>query len=65
MLNLLIAILGNIYGGFQNIKNGLFYDQLIEVIPENEWSDYFGIFACNYVPFLVFTPVQILFFQIS
>ena len=49
MFNLLIAILGNIYGGFQNIKNGLFYDQLIEVMPENEWNDYFGIFACNYV----------------
>ena len=46
MLNLTIAILGTVYSNLTTLQNGLYFDELIEIIPEMDWHEYFGCIVC-------------------
>ena len=46
LLNLVIAILGNTYGMYEPIQNGLFYNVLIHVFPLYDWDNEYGYIVC-------------------
>jgi hypothetical protein len=50
MLNLVIAILGTVYGNLEALSNGLLFDELIEVMPEMDWDDQYGCIVCIQLP---------------
>ena len=55
MFNLVIAIIFVIYKIYYQCENGLFYNELIRVMPEYEYDDCFGFIVCAW------TPLHILF----
>ena len=56
LLSLAIAIICVTYGMFYEFENGLYYDELIRVMPEYQYDDKFGFIVCAW------TPLHILFF---
>jgi len=46
LLNFIIAILGNTYAVYEEIRKGLFYDVLINVFPLYQWHEVYGFITC-------------------
>jgi hypothetical protein len=46
MLNLVIAILSKVYENMIVLQNGLYFDDLIEILPEMDWHDKYGCIVC-------------------
>jgi len=45
------------------IENGLFYNELINILAEYEYDDRFGFVSCSYTPIHIFFPVIIPVFE--
>lgn len=54
-----IAIISVTYGNYYEFENGLYYDELIRVMPEYEYDDYFGFIVCAWTPLHIFFIVMI------
>jgi hypothetical protein len=39
MMNLVIAILTKVYENMIVLQNGLYFDDIIEILPEMDWHD--------------------------
>jgi hypothetical protein len=56
-----IAILGTVYSSLTPLENGLYFDELIEVLPEMEWNEHFGCIVCVQTPlqwlYIIILPV--------
>jgi hypothetical protein len=59
MLNLVIAIITVVYGKYYECENGLYYDELIKVMPEYEYDDQYGFIVCAWTPLHAFFIVMI------
>ena len=54
-----IAIISVTYGNYYEFENGLYYDELIRVMPEYEYDDQFGFIVCAWTPLHIFFIVMI------
>ena len=63
MLNFVIAILSDTYSSLSNLKEGLYYNELIKKFPANDWDPKYGCLACASSPFnillLFFIPYML------
>ena len=63
MLNFVIAILSDTYSSLSNLKEGLYYNELIKKFPANDWDHKYGCLACASNPFnillLFFIPYML------
>ena len=53
ILNLLIAILSNVYNIYENLSKGLFLTKILSNREQLESDDYYGAFITAIVPFNV------------
>ncbi len=54
ILNLLIAILTNVYNIYENLSIGLFLSKILSTREQLESDDYYGAFISAIVPFNLF-----------
>jgi hypothetical protein len=66
LLNLIIAIMGSIYGMFEDKQQGLYYDTLVEKFGSMQFDDRYGAAACAQAPLniMIFPFQWILIFPI-
>ena len=46
MLNFVIAIMSDTYSILSNLKEGLYYNELIKIFPTLDWDQRYGCLAC-------------------
>ena len=54
ILNLLIAILSNVFNVFENLSVGLFLSKILSTRESLESDEYYGAFISAVVPFNIF-----------
>ena len=50
LMQLGIAIISVTYSNYYKCENGLFYDELIKVMPEFEYDNEYGFIVCAWTP---------------
>ena len=58
-----IAIISVTYSNYYKCENGLFYDDLIKVMPEFEYDDEYGFIVCAWTPLHAFFILMIPFIE--
>ena len=56
MLNFIIAILSDTYANYIELKNGLYYNELVMIFPYQDWDDRYGCLVCAQPPFNFIVP---------
>jgi len=64
-MNLVIAILMDIYSNFSSNQRGLYYDTILQLIPILKYDKNYGALVCAYSPFgvipLILSPLYYFF----
>ena len=63
MCNLAISILTVTYEIYSHLENGLFYNELLNILAEYEYDNKFGFLSCSYTPIYIFFPIIIPVFE--
>ena len=59
MLNLVVAIMSNAFAYLDEVKNGLYYNVLINQFPVFEWDERYGAIVCAQSPFNILLPLMV------
>lgn len=51
------------YNIYSNYENGLFYNELLNILAEYEYDNKFGFISCSYTPIYIFFPILIPVFE--
>ena len=57
MLNLIIAIITDVYADAIKLKNGLFCNQVLRKFPALQWDNHYGFLTCAIPPFNILVPL--------
>lgn len=66
MLNFIIAILSDTYANYIELKNGLYYNELVMIFPYQDWDDRYGCLVCAQPPFnfmVVFIIPMLMYYE--
>eukprot|EP00347_Sterkiella_histriomuscorum_P019940 403339718 len=66
LLNLMIAILSTTFTNMHQLKLALYYDEIIEAIPQYKYDKVYGSLICSIPPFnILMLPTSIIYFFIK